>query len=147
MSKKEYSPLRALNRTRRAMDSVSAKHTPASERPLTLATNSGPIPCAVLLRSLVEKGPVPDDFLSLGSALAIREHKRPDGAVYIGAFELQGDRSSVVLVWGPPSMTDEQAEQIATIERKALTARHESFLLGPFAARPAAPSPTNAETA
>lgn len=135
-NKRPYSPLRALNRTRRAMDSVTKKHAPASERPLTLNTTTGPIPCAVLLRSLVEKGPVPDDFQGLDNANAIREHVRSDGAVYIGAFELQGDRTSVVLIYGPKSMTDEQAESVATMERPALVARHESFLLGPFAAQP-----------
>lgn len=128
------------------MNSFTAKHTPAAEKPLQLSTTTGPIPCAVLLRSLTEKGPIPDDFTALQSAAAIKSHIRPDGAVYLGAFEVQGDRSSVVLVYGPATMSTEDAERVAIAERPALTARHESFLLGPFAQRPVS-SPTNAVTA
>lgn len=140
MSDKPYSPLRALNRVRKSMDTVSAKHTPASERPLTLSSQTGPIPCAVLLRSLAENGPVPDDFKGLTNAADIKGHVRPDGAKYIGAYELQGDRQSVVLVYGPATLDLIAAEKMATMERPALIARHESFLLGPFAARPELPS-------
>lgn len=143
MSDKPYSPLGALKRTRRAMDSVTAKHTPQSERPLTLSTTTGPVPCAVLLRSIVERGPVPDDFSGFSSAAQIKDHVRPDGAKFIGAYELQGDRTSVVLVYGPPTLDLIAAEKMATMERPALIARHESHLLGPFAARPAVLPPTN----
>lgn len=136
MSSKPYSPLKALNRTRRAMDSATAKHAPASDRPLTLTTSTGPIPCAVLLRSFVEGGPVPDDFAALPkTALAIQQHVRPDGAAFRGAFEMQGDKSSLVLVYGGPSLDIIQAEKMAFMERPALTARHESFLLGPFSSQ------------
>lgn len=144
MSDKPYSLLRALNRTRRAMDSFSAKHTPQSERPLTLSSTTGPVPCAVLLRSLTDGGPVPDDFHGFTSAQQIKDHVRPDGAKFIGAYELQGDRSSVVLVYGPQTLDVITAEKFATMERRALIARHESFKLGPFAARhPVAPTSTN----
>lgn len=137
MSDKPYSPLGAVRRATRAMNSYNTKHAAPSERPLTLETTTGPIPCAVLLRSFTENGPVPDDFAGIPrSGAAIKEHVRPDGAVFLGAFEVQGDRSSVVLVYGPPTMTTEQAEQVALLERPALAARHESFLLGPFAAHP-----------
>lgn len=108
-----------------------------------MVTNSGPIPCAVLLRSLTDGGWVPDDFRGITSAQQIKDHVRPDGAKFIGAYELQGDRSSVVLMYGAPTLDVIAAEKFATIERPALVARHESFLLGPFAARPVAPPSTN----
>lgn len=136
VSDKPYSPIGALKRTRRAMDTVSAKHRPPADTPLSLATTSGPIPCAVLLRSLVERGPVPDDFQGLTNAAAIKEHVRPDGASFIGAYELQGDRGSVVLVYGPKTLDMIAAEKLATMERPALIARHETAKLGPFAAKP-----------
>lgn len=150
MSDKPYSPMKAVRRATRAMDSVSRKHAPPSERPLTLTTNGEPVPCAVLLRSFIENGPVPDDFTGLPKTSdALKKHVRPDGAVYKGAFEAQGDRSSVVLVYAAPSWLPDRCESIATMERKALLNRHDAHALGPFARHPqtSVVSPTNAETA
>lgn len=140
---KPYSPLDGVRRVTRSMNAYTAKHRPAAETPLHLSATTGPIPCAVLLRSLIEGGPVPDDFKGIAlTSLGIREHTRPDGAKFIGAFELQGDRESLVLVYGDASLGIPQAEQIAKMERPALIARHESFLLGPFATQPTFPQGT-----
>ncbi len=126
------------------MNSFVRKQTPASERPLTLLTNDQPIPCSVLLRSFVEDGPVPDDFKGLPkTSAAIKAHVRPDGAVYKGSFQLQGAKDSVVLVYGPKNLTEVRAERIASMERLALTRRHESFLLGPFSRNPESSSPSS----
>lgn len=132
---KGYDPKRAIRGATKAMNSYTSKHTPPSERPLTLSSNGAPVPCAVLLRSFTENGPVPDDFKGLPkTSAALKAHVRPDGAVYIGAFQSQGAKDSVVLVYGPAKLTEKRAEEISCLERRALIKRHESFLLGPFAA-------------
>ncbi len=115
----------------KGMRSYVTQHGPRPE--LTLTATDQPVPCAVLLRSLTEGGPVPDDFTALPkTAAAFKAHVRPDGAVYKGAFELQGRRGSVVLVWGPTAMSLQRAEQVATVERMVLEKRHESSKLGIF---------------
>ncbi len=137
MSDKPYSPMNAIRRATRSMNKTIAKHTPPSERPLTLAANDQPVPCAVLLASFTEGGPVPSDFIALPkTSAALKAHVRPDGAVYKGAFELQGHFGSVVLAYGPKDMTMTRAEQVATIERTVLLKRHEAHALGIFAASP-----------
>lgn len=142
-SNRPYSPKDALRRVTRSMNRVVRDNTPQTNRPLDLTTTTGPIPCAVLLRTFIEGGPVPDDFSALPkNTTAIQQHVRPDGAKFIGAFELQGDKTSLVLVYGPQTLDIISAERVATMERPALMARHEQFLLGPFA-RSAAPTPTN----
>jgi hypothetical protein len=119
----------------------SATDSTASERPLTLTTMSGPSPCAVLLRSFTEGGPVPDDFEGLPkTAEALKSHVRSDGAVYLGAFEVQGDKDSVVLMYGPSNLTETRAEAIANMERLALTNRHAAWALGPFARQQTGPA-------
>ncbi len=131
--RKPYSPKDAIRRTTRAMQSFTQKHTPASERPLSLSTNTQPVPCALYLRSFTENGPIPDDFAGLPkTSVALRSHVRPDGAVYKGAFQIQGDKDSVVLVYGPQNLTEKRAEEIANMERLALRRRHERAALGPF---------------
>ncbi len=136
---RDYSPIEGLRRARKAMDSYSQKHTPATERPLTLSTNKATLPCTILLKSFTEGGPVPDDFKALPrTAAAIKAHVRPDGAVYKGAFELQGTPDSVVLVFGPKNLTAHRAERIAAMERLDLMKRDASYRLGPYAAKPAA---------
>jgi hypothetical protein len=133
----KYDPRSAMRPAIKGLRRYVEKHTPASERTLHLSTADRPTPCAVLLRSLTDNGPVPDDFTAIPkTAAGFKAHVRPDGAVYKGAFELQGQRGSVVLVWGPADMTVQRAEQVATIERRALEKRHESSTLGVFAANP-----------
>lgn len=96
-------------------------------------------PCVVLLRALTDghagKGwsSVPDDFHALTSAAAIEAHVRADGAVYVGAYQVQGHPDSVVLVYGDPSMTPQQAERYSITERPELERRHRQMLLGVFA--------------
>ena len=92
-------------------------------------------PCAILLRSLVEDGPVPDDFRALVDKRAVQQYVRPDGAVFRGAFEFDGLPDSLVLVWADHTLTRTRIEQIAQLERPALMARHKAWRLGPFAMR------------
>lgn len=113
------------------------KHRPASERPLSLSSHALPIPCAILLRSFTDGGPVPDDFTGLPkTSAALKAHVRPDGAIYKGAYQSQGVPESVVLVYGPKNLTDARAEEIASIERHALVTRHATAALGSFARHP-----------
>lgn len=144
----KYNPLDGLKNAKRAMDTYVRKH----ERPVQLVSdNPGDVPvtstatdpgvCVVLLKSLTEGlKVVPDDFLTLTTAEAIKGHVRPDGAVYLGAFDLQNTPESTVLVYGPASMNPEKVERLATLERPALTRRHAQAQLGPFAnSTPSAP--------
>ncbi len=140
MAENEYSPLARIKEARKAMDHYVQKHTPSQEKPLTLSTNEQPIPCAVLLKSFTDGGPVPDDFKALPkTSTALKAHVRPDGGVYKGAFDLEGGKDSVVLMYGPKNLTPQRAERIAAMERLALTKRHQSFTLGQFAAQPPTP--------
>ncbi len=137
MSEKKYDPRAGIRGATKAMNAFVRKSHPTGRRDLTLSTNDQPVPCAVLLKSFVEDGPVPDDFKGLPkSSQSLKDHVRPDGAVYKGAFQLQGTKDSVILMYGPKNLTETRAEQIANMERLALTQRHASFVLGPFAARP-----------
>lgn len=142
---KDYSPLKAIRRATASMqkfvkDAKDPMGRPINAPDLTLSVSTKVAPCVVLLRSLTEGGPVPDDLSALKSAEAIQQHVRPDGAVYRGAFELQNTPDSLCLVYGDPSLTRHEAERIATMERAALMARQRSWSLGPFGA-PVPPSP------
>jgi hypothetical protein len=142
----QYDPRDAIKRTTRAMNSYVKKH----ERPIQLhsdtnvgdvaltSTATEPGVCVILLKSLTEdiRTVVPDDFHPLRTALALQEHVRPDGAVFLGAYELQNTPDSLCLVYGPASLLPEKAERLATLERPALMRRHEQARLGPFAAAP-----------
>jgi hypothetical protein len=149
---KSYDPRDAIKRATRSMNSYVKKH----ERPVQLLTdkaNPGDAPltttatepgvCVVLLKSITEglARVVPDDFQSIRSADDIKAHVRPDGAVFLGAYELQNTPESLCLVYGPASLLPEKAERLATLERPALMRRHEQAHLGPFAAptQPIAP--------
>lgn len=136
---KDYSPLKAIRRATSAMnkyvrDAKDVMGRPINAPDLTLSVNPKAAPCVVLLRSLTDGGPVPDDFTEIRSGEAIKNHKRSDGAVFKGAFELQNTKDSLCLVYGDESMTRAEAERAATLERPALMARHHNWTLGPFGA-------------
>lgn len=137
----EYNPLRSLTRLRKEMQSKIAESgelvIPGStvDQPLISVQRKADVVC-VLLKTLTEGGPIPDDLKGLRTSMAIRAHTRPDGGVYCGAYELQGQPESVVLVYGDPTLTDAQAERCASLERPALARRHSDWKLGPFAASP-----------
>jgi hypothetical protein len=76
------------------------------------------------------------------SSAALKAHVRADGAVYCGAFELQGHPDSVVIVFGDPALSPRDAERFATLERPALNRRFRDWRLGVFAA-PSTATPTH----
>lgn len=134
---KSYDPRKAIHRATRAMDEYVRKSGPSvGVTEPVYTTKSGIAPVCVLLKSITDRGPCPDDFQTLTSGEQIKRHVRSDGAVFVGAFELQGDRESVVLVYGDPAMKAEQAERLATMERPELIRRQQQHALGPFAAQP-----------
>lgn len=127
-----YNPRSAIGAAIRGMDGYVKQHSKPA--PVELVKPTAAAPCAVLLRSIVEGGPVPDDFANVPkTADGLRSFVRADGAVYRGAFELQGKPGSIVMVWGDPSLSMKGAERIATQERPALEQRHAQAKLGPFA--------------
>lgn len=101
-------------------------------------------PCAILLRSLVEDGPMPDDFRALVDKRALKQYVRPDGAVFRGAFEFSGASRALVMVWGDPATPEAVIQRVAELERPALEQRHQAWKLGPFACtRPSTVSSEN----
>jgi hypothetical protein len=136
----DYSPIDSLRKLRgemqRKIQEAGELVIPGSQvAPPLVNVEKRADPCCVLLKMLTDGGPIPDDFKGLRSSQAIREHVRSDGAVYRGAFELQGRPDSVVLVYGDPTLTDQQAERLSVIERPALERRYSDWTLGPFSAR------------
>lgn len=150
---KSYDPRQGIKNAVRAMNTYVKKH----ERPELItgepknlpdvglaSVAQEPAPCVVLLRSFTDgnRDIVPDDFFALRTAKDLQAHVRPDGAIYLGAYELQNTPDSLCMVYGPASMTSEKAERLATLERPALMRRHTQAQLGPFAAAPTPTAPT-----
>lgn len=62
---------------------------------------------------------LPEDFATVGtSAKALKEHTRPDGGVYLGAFDLKDAEGSTVIVFGDPLMDEPHAIQLTHAFRK-----------------------------
>jgi hypothetical protein len=89
---------------------------------LTPSVSTAPATCCVLLLALAHRSPmVPDDFHNVPRTKAgIESYVRPDGAIYLGAYELPNDPGGVVLVYGDPAMTQEQAVAASLAYRKKL---------------------------
>lgn len=144
-----YDPRSAIRRATRSMNDYVKKH----ERPIRLvgdgdattpiASATEPALCVVLLKALTDgvHSIVPDDFHSLRTADGIKAHVRPDGAVFLGSFELQNAPDSLCLVYGPTGTTLAKAERSATLERPALINRYDRARLGVFGAPPAPLTP------
>jgi hypothetical protein len=71
----------------------------------------GPAVLCFLLREWAEgQCALPDDFDDLPkSGKALKEHVRPDGGVYLGAFDSQGDPLGVIIMFGDPALPLRQA--------------------------------------
>ena len=99
-----------------------------------------PDTCAILLLAFTKGAKiVPDDFHAVEkTGKGLREYVRPDGGVYLGAFQPVGEPDGVVIVYGDPAMSQRDAQRIATQYRDQLIAKYEGELaldeLGPFAA-------------
>ena len=96
--------------------------------------------CPVLLLAFTQGAKiVPDDFHNVEkSGAGLKRYVRPDGGVYLGAFQGKGEDAGVVIVFGDPAMSQGAAQKIAMQYRSQLIAQYEGEQamseLGPFAA-------------
>lgn len=148
MAERTYDPRTAFLGMRTGLKQLTAKAKRAdAPRGLvnlsgditTPAISTGPATCCVLLLAFAKDAPmVPDDFKNVPRTKdGIANYVRPDGGVYLGAFELPHDPGGVVLVWGDPAMSQEQAVKASLAYRRKL---HETMELH-SGLRTSAPSP------
>jgi hypothetical protein len=103
----------------------------ASERPRTF--------CFLLSAFAGDTAVMPDDFDTVPkSAKGIKEHVRPDGAVFLGLFETPNGRDQGVVVFGDPLMDLQDAISASLAFRGKVLSQMDTFdrhkNLGPFAA-------------
>jgi hypothetical protein len=89
-----------------------------TERPATL--------CFLLLQFTTPNNSLPEDFFNLPrekgkSGAALKAHVRPDGGVFLGAFEAPTDPAGVVVVFGDPLMRESEAVQVSREYRTMVT--------------------------
>lgn len=131
MAERPYDPKTAVLGMRDGMKTL-AKQAKRTEIPrgiisvsgeqMTPTVSSGPATCCVLLLAFAKNAQmVPDDFHNVPRTKeGIEAYVRPDGGIYLGAYELPNDPGGVVLVWGDPAMTQEQAVAASLAYRKKL---------------------------
>ena len=131
MPDRPYDPKSAVLGMREGMKALAAKQK-RSEPPrgivsmsgeqMTPTVSTGPATCCVLLLAFLHNSKmVPDDFHNVPRTKAgIEGYVRPDGGIYLGAYELPHDPGGVVLVWGDPAMSQEQAVKASLAYRKKL---------------------------
>lgn len=99
-----------------------------------------PEPCAILLLAFTKGSKmVPDDFHNVEkTGAALKTYVRPDGGVFLGAFQVASEHDGVVVVFGDPAMSTGAAQKIALHYRARLLEQYagEQAMeqLGPFAA-------------
>lgn len=97
-----------------------------------------PEPCCILLLAFTKGSRmVPDDFHNVEkSGAALKRYVRPDGGVFLGAFQAHGESDGVVVVFGDPAMSTGAAQKLAMQYRERLMAQYagEQAMaeLGPF---------------
>lgn len=112
---------------------TDAAGDPVYEAPKPIAT------CAFLLLAFTNGSQlVPDDFHGIEkSGKALKAYVRPDGGSYLGAFQVANEPDGVVVVFGDPATSTEEAQRVAMHYRTVLQERYagEQALkdLGPFA--------------
>ena len=150
--KKGYSPMGVLG-----MLKSKGVHVPVGPRKAGKVTDAfgdpvykqvtAPETCCILLLAFTKGAKmVPDDFYAVEkSGAALKAYVRPDGGVYLGAFQAPGESDGVVVVYGDPAMSQADAQRAAMQYRRVLVERYEAELalgeLGPFAAGDVASSP------
>lgn len=134
-----YDPKSALLGMRAGMKALQRKAERA-QRPVGLVSSKGKAlreevvqgidTCCVLLLAFTNRHPmIPDDFHNVErNAKGIQEYVRPDGAIFLGTFELPKDPASAVLVYGDPAMTQEQAAAASLAYRRRLQDAFETSL-------------------
>ena len=109
-------------------DEVPSGLVMASGEQYTPTVTRGADTCCILLLAFAKRAAmVPDDFHNVPRTKdGISAYVRPDGGVYHGAYELPNDPGGVVLVWGDPAMSQEQAVKASLAYRRKL---HETMEL------------------
>lgn len=142
MAERTYDPRSAFLGMRSGLKAL-AKKAKREERPSGLVTakgeviesvvSTGPATCCVLLLAFAKSAPmVPDDFHNVPRTKeGIESYVRPDGGIYLGSYELPNDPGGVVLVWGDPAMSQEQAAAASLAYRKKLHTLHEQMIVTP----------------
>ena len=113
---------------------VDAQGVPVYEKVKAIET------CAVLLLAFTKGAKmVPDDFHNVEkSSFGLKAYVRPDGGVFLGAFQAHGESDGVIVVFGDPMMSTGAAQKFAMQYRAQLMERYAGEValdeLGPFAA-------------
>lgn len=95
--------------------------------------------CCVLLLAFLNRAPmVPDDFFAVPLTKdGIEAYVRPDGAIYLGTFELPRDPGGAVMVWGDPALSYEATAAASIAYRQKLVGSFtEGSDLGAFGTTP-----------
>lgn len=133
---KGYSPMRVLRMLKhhgvpvpvgaRTVSPMADTSGDSGGRPAA-SPSASPAACALLLLAFMNgSSMVPDDFSAVGkTADELRSYVRPDGGVYLGAFEVVDDPGGVVVVFGDPAMSRAEAQDIALHYRAQLVSRYE----------------------
>lgn len=82
--------------------------------------------CFLLLQFTTPNNSLPEDFYNIPrekgkSSAALKAHVRPDGGVFVGAFEAPDDPAGVVIVFGDPLMSENEAVKMSQQYRKQVT--------------------------
>ncbi len=106
----------SLPRTDKPTGIVTSKGEP------TYAVKKRPETFAMPLRAFAEyAAALPADFRDVErSGAGLKAHTRPDGGVYIGAFDMPDDASNTILVFGDPLMPLDVAKHVSILFRRKL---------------------------
>ena len=113
---------------------VDASGVPVYEKVKAIET------CAILLLAFTKGAKmVPGDFHNVPkTGAALKTYVRPDGGVFLGAFQAHGESDGVIVVFGDPMMSTGAAQKVAMQYRARLREQYAGEValdeLGPFAA-------------
>ena len=94
-------------------------------------TVEAPLLCFPLAAFLNHDPDLPPDFQSVErTGLALKSHQRPDGAVFLGLFEVPGERHTGIVVFGPPSTPSGVAIHVSQQYRQEQHALESGFVAG-----------------
>jgi hypothetical protein len=116
----DYDPKSAL---KRFTEAGGLKGRPVGKRvgPAYDIKARSPFLCFPLMAWLDKNDALPQDIKDLPtSSKALKEHVRPDGGVYLGAFELPDDSGSTVIVFGEATTRHEDAKNASILFRQKL---------------------------
>lgn len=116
----EYDPKSAL---KKFSEAGGFKGKPIGKRvgPAYDLKARAPFFCFPLMAFAMRDEHLPQDIKDLPtSSKSLKEHVRPDGGVYLGAFELPDDAGSTIVVYGEATTTQDEAKQASILFRQRL---------------------------